>query len=599
MPWQRHLRLPREVADQRFGDLAISWARVVASSSFVPEGKAHARAVLEGALRRLAGALLADEFDPTVGRDVGQTLVASHISSPRSLGDSVELIGSRLLDELDIRSFETQQRLAAIAGQFVTGFTEALRDGALTAAEDINRAERTAWRDQQRRMYRRLQHALLHDQLTDLPNRAQFTGWLEETLARAPETARVGLCLINVDRFKAINDSIGMEKGDELLLAVANRLRPQANRYGHFLAHLGGDTFAIGMERTTSSDDVAKVADRALRTLSDPIRLDGLQIPLTASAGIVESEVAGAQAIELIRAADISVGWAKTQQGGHRRGGTWALFDADRNAAEVRRHTLTAEMPSALARGEFGLAYQPLVRLADNSVVGFEALARWHHPKLGVIGPGQFIPAAEETGLIVPLGLTLLEQACARAAQWQDEQDESLLMSVNLAVAQVRTPGLVPAITSILRRTNWSAEQLQLEITESAFIGSDDEAMATLHTLTCMGIRLSIDDFGTGYSSLAYLAEMPVSNLKLASHFLRGLDNSSATGRSNRTILPALITLSHDMELTVTAEGIETSGQARHLRGIGCDFGQGYHLGRPMPAKRIPRLLADDVRDAG
>lgn len=593
------MRLPQEVADQRFSDLARSWARVVASSSFVPEGKAHARAVLEGALRSLAGALLADEFDPTVGREVGQTLVASHISSPRSLGDSVELIGSRLLDELDIRSSETQQRLAAIAGQFVTGFTEALRDGALTAAEDINRAERTAWRDQQRRMYRRLQHALLHDQLTDLPNRAQFTGWLEETLARAPETARVGLCLINIDRFKAINDSIGMEKGDELLLAVANRLRPQANRYGHFLAHLGGDTFAIGMERTTSSDDVAKVADRALRTLSDPIRLDGLQIPLTASAGIVESEVAGAQAIELIRAADISVGWAKTQQGGHRRGGTWALFDSDRNAAEVRRHTLTAEMPSALARGEFGLAYQPLVRLADNSVVGFEALARWHHPALGMIGPGQFIPAAEETGLIVPLGLALLEQACARAAQWQEEQDEPLLMSVNLAVAQVRTPGLVPAITSILRRTNWSAEQLQLEITESAFIGSDDEAMATLHALTCMGIRLSIDDFGTGYSSLAYLAEMPVSNLKLASHFLRGLDNSSATGRSNRTILPALITLSHDMELTVTAEGIETSSQARHLRGIGCDYGQGYHLGRPMPAKRIPGLLADDVRDAG
>lgn len=587
--------LPRS-ADQRIEVLARSWARVVASSSFVPEGRGHATKVLDAALRKLAGTLLADQFDPGVGREVGRALVANHISAPRSLGDSIDLVGGRLLDDLGIRTAETQRRLAALIGQFATGFTEALRDGALTAAEDINRAERAAWRDQQRRMYRRLQHALLHDQLTDLPNRAQFTGWLEETLARAPDHARVGLVLINLDRFKAINDSIGMEKADQLLLAVANRLRPQANRYGHFLAHLGGDTFAMGLERTSSSDDVAKVADRALRTLSDPIRLDGLQIPITASAGIVEAAVAGAQATELIRAADISVGWAKSHQGRHRRGGSWALFDAERNAAEVRRHTLTAEMPGALARGEFDLAYQPLIGLRDDMIAGVEALARWHHPALGTIGPGLFIPAAEETGLIVPLGIALLEQACAKAAQWRAATDTPLLMSVNLAVAQVRTPGLVAAIASVLRRTNWPAELLQLEITETAFLGSDDEALATLESLKQLGIRLSIDDFGTGYSSLAYLAQLPVHNLKLAASFLRGLDNDGEddpAGRSNRTILPALITLSHDMELTVTAEGIETPGQARHLRGIGCDFGQGFHLGRPMPAEEIERLLKD------
>lgn len=592
-PDGRRLAVPSsgDPADARLVELARSWARTVANSSFVPEGRAHARTVLEEALRRIVDALVADDFDPTVGHGIGRYLVANHISAPRSLGDSTALISGRLLAELGLDGEGTRGRLAALLGHFVTGYTEALRDGALTAAEGINRAERTAWRDQQRRMYRRLQHALLHDQVTGLPNRAQFTGWLEETLARAPANGRIGICLINLDRFKAINDSIGTEKADQLLLAVANRLRPQVNRYGHFLAHLGGDTFAVGMDGTTSSDDVAKTADRALRTLEDPIRLDGLQIPITASAGIVERAAAGAQAVELVRAADISVGWAKTDQGGHRRGGRWALFDHQRNATEVRRHTLTAAMPAALDRGEFGLAYQPLVRLADDELVGVEALARWHSPRFGLVSPGQFIPSAEDTGLIVPLGLALLEQACDQAAAWRHETGTELLMSVNVAVAQIRTPGLVPAIAAVLRRTGWPAEHLQLEITESAFLGTDEDALETLHGLTRLGIRLSIDDFGTGYSNLSYLAELPVHNLKLAASFLRDLDTGSPAGRSNRTILPALITLGHDLELTVTAEGIETAGQAEHLRGITCDYGQGFHLGRPMSALRVSELL--------
>ena len=588
-----HIRLlSAEPVDPKIAELARTWARVVAASSFVPEGRAHARAVLAEALRRLVGALAADEFDVSVGRGVGRFLVANHVSAPRSLGDSITLLTGRLLDELDIDGPVARSRLAALVGQLATGFTEALRDGALTAAEGINRAERTAWRDQQRRMYRRLQHALLHDQVTGLPNRAQFTGWLEESLARAPENGRIGICVLNIDRFKMINDSIGTEMADQLLLAVANRLRGQTLRYGHFLAHLGGDSFAIGIEGTTSSDDAAKAADRALRTLGEAIRLDGMQIPLTASAGIVEQPTSGAQAVELIRAADISVGWAKTAPG-QRNGGRWALFDAQRNAVEVRRHTLTAAMPAALTRGEFRLAYQPLVSLADDTLVGVEALARWHHPELGTISPSNFIPSAEDTGLIVPLGLTLLEQACAQAAQWQRATGVAVLMSVNVAVAQIRTPGLVPAIASALRKTGWPAELLQLEITESAFLGTDDDALDTLYALTRMGIHLSIDDFGTGYSNLAYLAELPVHNLKLAATFLRGLDQASQPGKSNRTILPALITLSHDLDLSVTAEGIETAEQAEHLRGLGCEFGQGYHLGKPMAAELIEARLAE------
>jgi diguanylate cyclase len=579
-------------AGHRYRALARTWARVVAKTNFVPDGRAHAMAVLEETLRRLVATLAEQPFDATKGRGIGRQLVADNISSPGALGDSISLLSATMLAELGIEDVAAPARLAMVLGQLATGYTEAVRDKALIGAENLNRAERTAWRDQQRVLHQRLQHALLHDQLTDLPNRAQLTEWLDEALAGAETNGRIGLCLINLDRFKAINDSLGTEKADHLLLAVAHRLRALTGRYGHFLAHLGGDTFAIGVEGTTSSDDMAKVTDRALRTLSDPVRLDGHQIPITASAGIVEQAVEGATAQELVRAADISVGWAKTDPGARRRGGKWAVFESERNAAEVHRHTLTAAMPAALARGEFTLAYQPLVRLSDHALVGVEALARWHHPEFGLISPAHFIPPAEDTGLIVPMGMALLEQACEQASTWRAVTGSTLVISVNLAVAQIRDPGLVAAITAVLRRTGWPAELLQLEITESAIIGTGDEAIDTLKALAQQGIHLAIDDFGTGYSSLAYLAELPVHNLKLAASFLRELDEGTAAGRSNRTILPAMITLSHNLGLTVTAEGIETQTQADHLRDLGCDVGQGFHLGRPMPAARIAALLS-------
>ncbi|HEX3590258.1 MAG TPA: bifunctional diguanylate cyclase/phosphodiesterase [Pseudonocardiaceae bacterium] len=576
-------------------DLARSWARAVARSSFLVDGQGAARVVLGEALRTLLDAVTTEPFDPGTGRVVGHDLVAKHISSPRALGDSIDLLGARLLPDVGRDTAANRQRLAALLGQLATGYTEALRDAALTAAENINRAERTAWRDQQRRFQQRLQHALLHDQLTGLPNRAQFTAWLGDVLAEAPEGARLGVCLISIDRFRAINDSIGMDRADEVLLAVSTRLAAQVGRNGHFLARLGGDTFAVGVERTGDSDDVAKVADRALRTLADPIRLDGLQIPVTASAGIVEREAFGATATELIRAADISAGWARTDQEVQRRGGRWAVFDPERNAAEVRRHTLTAQIPAALDNDEFGLVYQPLLRLSDHSLSGVEALARWHHPEHGIVGPGQFIPAAEDTGLIVPLGMALLEQACRQAARWRASTGRAVTMSVNLAAAQIRTPGLVGAITDILDRTRWPAELLQLEITESVFLDGHDDVEegtgAVLRDLARLGIGVAIDDFGTGYSSFAYLAGLPVTNLKLAASFLRGLDRPTPTARSNRTILPALVALGHELDVTVTAEGIETADQADHLKRLGCDFGQGYHFSRPVPSDEIASLL--------
>src|SRR5882757_2009169 len=520
-----HHTAPADVPDleARLTALVKVWDRRIAEVNFVPEGRAHTRAVLDTTLRRLLAALRADPFDARVGYRLGADLVASQIAAPQALGRTLSLLGERLLVELGISDPRAASRLAELLGELAIGFTEALRECALTAAEDINRAERTAWREQQRGLQQRLQHALLYDQRTDLPNRAHLTRWLTDTIASAPDSGRLGLCLLALDRFAVITESLGTQRAEALLVRVAHRLRVLAEKHGHFLAHLGEDVFAIAVPRTTSPDHMVKVADRALRALSDPFRLDGHRITLRGSAGIVAQQVPWHRAEELLRAADISLGWARAQPDTHRQCGRWAVFEADRHAAEVRRHAITAAMPEALADGEFTLDYQPLIQLSNGELAGVEALARWRHAEFGRISPAQFIPAAEDTGLIVPLGMALLRQACTQAVTWRHATGATPVISVNLSVVQLHDPSTTPAVAAVLRDTGWPAELLQLEITESAIIGSGDEALAALHTLAGLGIRLAIDDFGTGYSSLAYLAELPVHNLKLAASFLSGI----------------------------------------------------------------------------
>jgi diguanylate cyclase len=576
--------------EQRLNTLVQSWVGVVAQATFVPGGRAQVRAVLDGSLRRLAAALTAEPFDAAPGYRVGFDLVGSQISSPRALGSSLTLLNQQLIHQLGISHRQAPSRLAALLGQLATGFTEAMRNVALASAEDINRAERAAWRDRQMALNRRLQHALLCERSTGLPNRARLTNWLDEILADPPNCSRLGICLVNLDRFKAVNDSLGRDKGDQLLRVVAQRLRSLADQSGHFLAHLGGDEFALVVEHTTGSGDVAKVADLVLHTLREPCNLDGHQISVSASAGIVECVAADARSTELLRTADITLSWAKAQHRGH-----WAVFDPDRYASELHRHALTAAMPAAFAHGEFTLAYQPLVRLADRRIVGVEALARWHHPSHGLISPTQFIPFAESTGLIVPLGLSLLDQACSQAATWCKRSHSPFIVSVNLAVAQLRSPGLAAAIAAILDRTGLPAGQLQLEITESAMVNTEDATLDALHSLARNGIRLAIDDFGTGYSCLAYLADLPVHAIKLAPGFLHGLDDTGDC-HPNSTILSALISLSHNLDLTVTAEGIETEAQTQQLAALGCDIGQGFHLGHPTTTEHVTQLLAEPIR---
>jgi EAL domain-containing protein (putative c-di-GMP-specific phosphodiesterase class I) len=283
----------------------------------------------------------------------------------------------------------------------------------------------------------------------------------------------------------------------------------------------------------------------------------------------------------LLTAADKALHWAIADGKGLCR-----MFETERDARDLARYKLSAAMPGALERGEFRLEYQPLVDLATGELAGVEALARWVHPELGVITPDRFIDLAEDTGLIVPLGTRLLEQACRQAARWQAIAARPPFVSVNLAVRQIRDPELVAHIVEVLDRAGLPPRLLQLEITESAAMGTDDATVDTLHTLAGLGIRLAIDDFGTGYANLSYLRHLPVQALKIPSTFVRCLDPHERNPL-DEAILTTLVSIGHTLGLDVTAEGVETAAQAAWLSAVGCDHGQGWYLGRPVPPEEL------------
>jgi diguanylate cyclase (GGDEF)-like protein/PAS domain S-box-containing protein len=437
----------------------------------------------------------------------------------------------------------------------------------------------------------RLSHQAQHDPLTGLPNRATFFERLEAVLAAgqlsgARVTDRLGLCYLDLDGFKAVNDTLGHDIGDELLKIISGRLA-QAAGPGVLVARTGGDEFVLLLEDVDAATAVT-VADRALAAVRQPIRLGGQVLTASASIGLVHGTV-GPTAADLMKAADTTVYWAKSQ--GRNR---VAYFDADRHHQDVTRYELIASLPDALAGGELFLEYQPLVRLADDRVVGVEALVRWAHPRLGTLGPDMFIPLAEENGLISKLGKWVLVEACEQAARWRAEfGDRLVLMSVNLAPHQVQNPALVGDLAGLLARTGVPPSLIQLELTESAVMAGAGVPLATLHALAALGCRIAIDDFGTGYSNLAYLRTLPVHAVKLAGPFVSGLRGGDVDPVS-RDIVDGLIRLSHTLSLSVTAEGVETAAQATMLRLLDCDLAQGYLYGQPMSAEAINRLLAKD-----
>jgi len=437
-------------------------------------------------------------------------------------------------------------------------------------------------------MHLNLRHQATHDPLTGLPNRTLFFEHLEEILGTADPDARVALCYLDLDGFKEVNDTHGHVVGDKLLIAVAERLAQVATRPGRLVARMGGDEFVMLLADGSDAASATDAADEILDALRRPITFDGREMSVSASVGVVEHSIGGAHPTELVRAADITLYWAKNEGKGR-----WALFDADRSASEITRYTLSAALPGALERGEFTVDYQPIVELATGRVRAVEALVRWRHPDFGLLKPDRFIGLAEETGVIVPLGRWVLEQACAEAAKWPGaEGGPPPAVNVNLAVRQTHDRHLVEEVRKTLEITGLSPHRLVLEITESAVVGTEDGSLHVLQELAAHGVRIAIDDFGTGYSNLAYLRQLPAHIVKIDASFTAGLRAGSADSHVDEQIVAALVTLAHGLGMTVTAEGVEDSEQAARLAALGCDAAQGWYFARAVPPDQLSGLLA-------
>ncbi|MBV2357109.1 EAL domain-containing protein [Streptomyces sp. J2-1] len=437
----------------------------------------------------------------------------------------------------------------------------------------------------------RLRYEATHDALTGLPNRTLFFERLEKALA-AGEGQRFGLCYLDLDGFKTINDSLGHAAGDRLLVEVADRLQSCATAPGEMVARLGGDEFVALTTGPGTQREVDELAERIMHALTGPISIDGRDLMVRGSLGIVEGPAGERTAAEVLRSADITMYRAKSA-GGNRA----ETADAESDARAITRHALTTALPAALERGEFFIEYQPLVHLGDGSVRGAEALVRWLHPQHGVLGPDRFIPLAEDTGLIVPLGRWVLEESIRQARVWGERygaDDTPLRINVNLSPCQLGHPQLVQDTVEILERTGVAPDALCLEVTESALIGADDDLLKPLRRLAEMGVDIALDDFGTGYSNLANLRRLPVNVLKLDRSFTQGMQQFPADPVDLK-IVEGIVSLAHSLDLAVTVEGVETGAQAEQLRILGCDTAQGWYYARPGPPENLHRLALVDT----
>lgn len=430
-----------------------------------------------------------------------------------------------------------------------------------------------------------LQHQAFHDPLTGLPNRALFADRLGQALARADRRREsLAVLFLDLDEFKTINDAIGHEAGDELLVAVARILRTSV-RPMDTAARLGGDEFAILLEDLTDADAADYAADRILAALETPIVIAGREIVIGASIGIASPTKKQESVAELMRNADGAMYSAKRHGKGRHE-----TFAPVMQEANVRRLEMAEEMRKALELGEFAVHYQPVVLLSDESITGFEALVRWNHPRRGLVAPRDFIPEAEENGQIIAIGRLVLEQACRQASVWRETCLEGRApdMSVNVSARQFRDPGLRDSVAEALAKAGLDANSLTLEITESTIMEDSEAALERLESLKALGVRLAIDDFGTGYSSLSYLRRLPVDILKVDKSFVDGI----VGGGQAYALARVIVSIGQTLQLDMVAEGVEMSAQAAALRRMGCEVAQGFHFARPMAADDISRLLS-------
>lgn len=442
---------------------------------------------------------------------------------------------------------------------------------------------------ERKQLEERLARQAFYDPLTQLPNRALFMERLEQALADAAERGgRVAVCFVDLDGFKVINDSLGHGVGDELLTAVARRLASCVDP-GDIVARFGGDEFTILVENAGQPARAVHTAERVIHALRRPFPLADREVTVGASAGIAFSPPGGRriQAEDLVREADTALYAAKEAGKGRA-----VIFQPQMKAQVVRRLSLESDLRRAIDHGELVLYYQPEVELLTGQIVGMEALVRWQHPQLGLILPEDFIPLAEESGMIVMLGEWVLETACRQAHLWQRQRGgiEPLVMSVNLSARQFHQADLAKQVARILRRTGLQPSNLKLEITESVLMREERRAVQTLAHLKGLGLRLAIDDFGTGYSSLSYLRQFTVDTLKIDRSFLTGLEHDDRKA----AIVQAITTLAHALGMDVTIEGVETAEQMARARALCCDRGQGFYFSPPLSSEDLGHLILPD-----
>jgi diguanylate cyclase (GGDEF)-like protein/PAS domain S-box-containing protein len=445
-----------------------------------------------------------------------------------------------------------------------------------------------------RRAEEQLQHDAFHDALTNLPNRALFIDRLQAALARLQGAAARGhqrglfaVVFLDVDRFKLVNDSLGHSVGDRLLIELSDALKT-AVRPGDTVARLGGDEFTILLEDLEGREEAVMVAERIQAVLREPLAVAGHEVFTTVSIGIALSAAGYRLAEDILRDADTAMYHAKALGKSRHQ-----VFDSSMHARARKLLQLEHDLRRGLERHEFRVHYQPVVRVHDRRIAGFEALVRWEHPQRGLVPPSEFIPLAEETGLVVPLGRAVLEEACRQAARWWGTGADGLTVSVNLSVKQFTQPDLVEQVDAVLRDSGLPPRLLKLEVTESMVMENTDSAIALLRRLKALGVHIAIDDFGTGYSSLSYLLRLPADSLKIDRSFVSG---SGDPGR-NANIVRTVVGLAYSLGLDVVAEGVETEEQRALLEDLGCPLAQGFLFSPAVDGETALLLLAAEARE--
>jgi len=516
--------------------------------------------------------------DPVVELRSLQMMQGGRVLTPAELPMPQAAASGREVVDMEMEAVRDGHPVATIVGYAAPLFDSSGRTrGAIGAFLDITARKRAE---------EQVRDLAYHDALTGLPNRLLFQDRLALAVAQA-HRHRQGLAVLflDLDRFKVINDSLGHTVGDRLVREVAARLRTCV-REGDTVARLGGDEFTLLLPHVGQAVDAAKVAKKVLDLVRIPFDIDGRELFVTASMGISLYPDDGTDAETLVKNADTAMYRAK-EQGRD----LYQLYTPAMNATALERLALESSLRRALSQDELVLHYQPIFDVASRRVQGVEALLRWAHPELGLVAPADFIPLAEITGLILPMGPWVLRAACAQARAWQERQP-GLCVAVNLSARQFQEASLVAQVTDALADSGLDPRCLQLEITESSAMQNAQTAIQTLRELKSLGVGLSIDDFGTGYSSLSYLKRFPIDTLKIDQSFIRDIGRDP----DDAAIASAIIALAHTLKLTVVAEGVETSGQLAFLAAHGCDRAQGYLLSRPFPADRCGELLAAPVK---